>query len=176
MANFNRAYNTLDGVLTKMNQGPVEKKGGNKTTAALQKCLTDLLALSLIVHQGHWAAKGDGFHPLHLLLGTIYDEVNEIVDTVAERMATLDVAPAGQVADVSKSSLAPLPGGFVDTRKVIVEVSDRMGSVVKTLDDTRKVAGGEDPVTENMLQDMIRDVQKLQWLLRSNAESASSMN
>lgn len=168
MSTFNSAHSTLDGVLNKMSRASVEKAASKKTTDALQKSLTDLLALSLIVHQGHWAAKGDGFHPLHELLGTIYEDVSGLVDAVAERMATLDVAPAGQVADVAKSSLNPLPGGFVDTRKVIVEVSDRMATVVATLDAARKAAEGDDPVTENMLQDMIAGMQKLHWLLRSH--------
>lgn len=143
------------------------------TAKALQESLTDCLALGLITHQAHWVAKGDGFHPLHELLGSIYEDLDGIVDTLAERLAALDVAPAGQPMDIAKSSLAPMRPGFADTREVTAAVSDRMRQVIERLQKSRVATGSEDPVTENILQDIIAKLQKKLWLLRSNIESAS---
>lgn len=143
------------------------EKAAGPVTEGLQASLRDLLALHLIIHQGHWVAKGSGFHPLHMLLGSIYEVVGDVIDDVAERMAQLNDAPAGQAVNVAESQLEPLPDGFIDTEEVISAVSERMNQANNTL-RAGLGAASSDPVTENMFQDWVGRLEKQIWLLSSN--------
>ena len=71
------------------------------TTAALQDSLVELIDLSLQAKHYHWTVTGREFRAVHLQLDEITDEVRLWYDEVAERLATLDVAPDGRTATVA---------------------------------------------------------------------------
>src|SRR5665811_1473294 len=77
------------------------------TTAALQGSLVELIDLSLQAKHYHWTVTGQEFRGVHLQLDEITDQVRLWYDDVAERLATLDVAPDGRLATVAAGT--PLP-------------------------------------------------------------------
>lgn len=62
----------------------------------LQTTLHDLVDLSLIGKQLHWAVVGPLFRPLHLHLDELVDSWRELSDAVAERAVALGFVPDGQ--------------------------------------------------------------------------------
>jgi len=156
-------------------EAPLNGSQNSAVADALQKSLVDVLATALITHQGHWVAKGVGFHPLHMLLGSIYDTVNDMADPIAERMSQLDVAPAGQPSDVAGSSIKALPNGFVECEQVIRGVSEALDALNVTLRNAHNDVQGKDPVTENMFQDWIAVIDKQIWLLSFNLPMNNGM-
>ena len=177
MAPANAAEEAPEGAMNEAgeDEAPLDGSQNAAVAEALQKALVDTLATALIVHQGHWVAKGVGFHPLHLLLGDIYDDINDLADPIAERMSQLDVAPAGQPSDVAGSAIKGLANGFVECELVIRGVSEALDALNVTLRNSHNAVQGKDPVTENMFQDWIAMVDKKIWLLSFNLPINSGM-
>lgn len=156
-------------------EAPLNGSNNAAVAEALQKSLVDVLATALITHQGHWVAKGVGFHPLHQLLGSIYDTVNDLADPIAERMVQLDVAPAGQPSNVAGSAVNALSDGFIECELVIRGVSEALDALNVTLRNSHNAVQGKDPVTENMFQEWIAVIDKQLWLLSFNLPMNSGM-
>src|ERR1051325_4251213 len=69
---------------------PHEREGVGQE---LQATLHELIDLSLIGKQLHWAIVGPLFRPLHLHLDELVDSWHELSDTVAERAVALGFVP-----------------------------------------------------------------------------------
>ena len=80
------------------------------TATALQDSLVELIDLSLQAKHYHWNVTGQDFRGVHLQLDEITDAVRLWYDDVAERLATLDVAPDGRLGTLAASSPLPVPG------------------------------------------------------------------
>src|SRR3954470_15254127 len=74
----------------------------------LEATLRELVDLSLIGKQLHWAVVGPLFRPLHLHLDELVDSWRELADTVAERAVALGYVPDGQ-ANVVAARSPPAP-------------------------------------------------------------------
>src|SRR3954449_13546028 len=78
----------------------------------LEGALQELVDLSLIGKQLHWAVVGPAARPLHLFLDELVDSWRELADTVAERAVALGFVPDGQPAAVAAGSqLEPVRQG-----------------------------------------------------------------
>src|ERR671922_2638408 len=80
---------------------PHEREGVGRE---LQAVLVELVDLSLIGKQLHWAVTGPLFRPLHLQLDELVDSWRELADTIAERAVALGYVPDGQARAVAAGS------------------------------------------------------------------------
>lgn len=65
------------------------KMMGTKSTSAATghgECMSYLMACAVQVHIYHLRAKGSGAFAAHMALGTLYDELPDLVDSLAESM------------------------------------------------------------------------------------------
>jgi DNA-binding ferritin-like protein len=74
----------------------------------LQVTLVELIALSLAGKQLHWNTYGPDFLSLHRHLDGLVDEWRTLADTVAERQATIGIAPEGSAQPSSSSAISRL--------------------------------------------------------------------
>jgi starvation-inducible DNA-binding protein len=144
----------------------------DKTTAQiadqLQPTLTDLIALGLLTKQAHWNVQGPHFRAIHLHLDEIYASVQEHVDTVAERIATLGVAPSGQAKEVSADTvLSQFPLGFLKDVQVIDLMTDRIGNTCRVIRERMAEIEDVDTVTADMLHQVLDSLEKHLWMMRS---------
>ena len=68
-----------------------------------------LLRCAISAKKHHWQVAGPTFYQLHLLFEEHYDEQNEIVDAIAERMQLLGGVSIAMAADVAEMTLIPRP-------------------------------------------------------------------
>ena len=68
-------------------------------TKALQSTLAELIDLALLGKQAHWSVVGPRFRSVHLELDEIVDLARLSFDRVAERLATIGVAPGQPCRD-----------------------------------------------------------------------------
>src|SRR5262249_46561206 len=81
----------------------------------VQTVLVDLVDLSLIGKQLHWAVSGPLFKSLHLQLDELVESWRELADTVAERAVAIGFVPDGQAQTVAAASTpAPVPHGAIE--------------------------------------------------------------
>jgi starvation-inducible DNA-binding protein len=139
-------------------------------SAALQHSLVELIDLSLQAKHYHWTVTGQEFRSVHLQLDEITDAVRLWYDEVAERLATLDVAPDGRLATVASNT--PLPaaaGGWQRDVDAVAAMRDRMGEVASRIERRAAEIGDGDLVTQGMLLEIAGGLQKHAWMLRVQA-------
>lgn len=78
-------------------------------TEQLNQLLADTMTLRDLYKKSHWQVSGATFYQLHLLFDKHYEEQNEIVDTIAERIQLLGGISIAMAADVAELTRIPRP-------------------------------------------------------------------
>src|SRR6187455_569400 len=74
-------------------------------------CLEGLHVFDVLLRNFHWKVNGDNFMELHKLFESHYEQVQEAIDNIAERMSQLGGMAIGTTSEFSKnSSLKENPG------------------------------------------------------------------
>src|SRR3954454_12469419 len=134
----------------------------------LQATLHELIDLALIGKQLHWAIVGPLFRPLHLQLDELVDSWHELSDTVAERAVALGFVPDGQASAVAAGSqLAPVGRGSVNDHVVVRELTHRVAEVSERTRERMNRLGDADLVSQDVLIEVVRELEKQQWMLRA---------
>ena len=143
---------------------PHERDAVSRELAAL---LHDLIALSLIGKQLHWAVYGPLFRPLHQQLDELTASWRELADTVAERAVALGVVPDGQAqAVVSGAQVTPVAHGPIEDHVVVRELIRRVADVSERVRARLDQVGGVDLISQDVLIAVVRELEKQQWMLR----------
>src|SRR5258708_22799494 len=73
----------------------------------LNQLLADTMTLRDLYKKHHWQIAGPTFYQLHLLFDKHYDEQNELVDAIAERIQLLGGVSIAMAHDVAEMTLIP---------------------------------------------------------------------
>jgi starvation-inducible DNA-binding protein len=134
----------------------------------LQATLHELVDLSLIGKQLHWAVVGPLFRPLHLHLDELVDSWRELADTVAERAVALGFVPDGQAKAVAAGSqLAAVAPTALEDHLVVRELTHRIAEVSEQVRDRMNRLGDADLASQDVLIEVVRELEKQQWMLRA---------
>ena len=134
----------------------------------LQTTLHELIDLSLIGKQLHWAVVGPLFRPLHLQLDELVDSWRELSDTVAERAVALGFVPDGQAKAVAAGSqLAAVAPTALEDHLVVRELTHRIAEVSEQVRDRMNRLGDADLASQDVLIEVVRKLEKQQWMLRA---------
>lgn len=74
------------------------------STAILQIVLASEYVLAVKTRNFHWNVKGEEFMMLHTMFGTMYEEINDMADEIAERIRQLDNTPNGTMSQFIKAA------------------------------------------------------------------------
>ncbi len=140
--------------------------------ALLNAQLADAIDLALDVKQAHWNVRGPTFIAVHELLDQVRADLDEHVDTVAERVAQLDGMALGTAEVVAgTTTLTPYPTDIrkiEDHLKVLVEHFTRAAKSAREAIDTADEAGDAD--TADIFTAYSRTLDKNLWFLKSHLE------
>lgn len=141
-----------------------------KSVDLLQTSLSELIDLRLTVKQAHWTVTGARFVQLHELFDSFVAPLDEEIDTVAERIATLSGTPDGRSVSVGQNSeLEAYPLALEDGEVHLVQLADRFAAVgnrVRTAVGAAEEAG--DASTADLLTGTSRMLDKQLWLLEAH--------
>src|SRR5882724_12985976 len=101
-----QAYGTVNHLLPLDLEEPVRLE----TTDQLNQLLADTITLRDLYKKSHWQTSGPTFYQLHLLFDKHYEEQDELVDTIAERIQLLggiSIAMAPDVAETTRIARPP---------------------------------------------------------------------
>src|SRR6185295_15823811 len=82
---------------------------GRESIENLNQLLADTITLRDLYKKHHWQAAGPAFYQLHLLFDKHYEEQNELVDAIAERIQVLGGVSIAMAPDVAGMTLIPRP-------------------------------------------------------------------
>jgi starvation-inducible DNA-binding protein len=150
------------------NDIPAAKRA--KVADILARLLVDAVDLKSQAKQAHWNVKGENFIALHELFDKVASEVDEAVDTIAERIVQLGGAAEGTVREAAKRSrLKEYPHGTADGQKHVDALSSAIAAfnscARKNIDDTAALG---DAITADMLTGIVGGLDKQLWFVESH--------
>jgi len=120
-------------------------------------------------HNLHWNLKGNSFFTLHPKLEELYDESNDIIDDVAERILALGGNPVssmkGALAIATIKELEDGPKTIEQTTAALISDTDYWIKDTKEIVALADKAG--DGVTADMFNDYLKNYEKLAWMLKA---------
>ena len=134
----------------------------------LNQLLADTMTLRDLYKKHHWQVAGTTFYQLRLLFDKHYDEQNELVDAVAERIQLLGGVSVAMAHDVAETTLVPrAPKG---REEVPVQVSRLLHAHEIVLKEARAMArraaeAGDDGTNDLIVSGVIRRNELQVWFV-----------
>jgi starvation-inducible DNA-binding protein len=136
----------------------------------LQELLVDLVDLSLQAKQAHWNLIGGRFRSIHQQMDDLASTARDRSDQVAERLLALGVTADGRAATVARDSrLSPFPEGRIEDKQAIELMIERLLEAVHSARRRLGLLGENDPVSQDLVIEIIADLEKHLWMLQATA-------
>jgi len=134
--------------------------------------VADCIDLSLIIKQAHWNLKGRHFIGVHLMLDGFRDEVDEFVDTMAERVVQLGGTALGTTQVVAKQSkLKPYPTDIYVIAEHLTALIERFSTAANNVRaNIGEVDEAGDPGTADIFTQVSRGLDKNLWFLEAQMQ------
>ena len=134
----------------------------------LNQIVADTITLRDLYKKHHWQVAGPTFYQLHLLFDKHYDEQNELVDTIAERIQLLGGVSLAMAHDVAETTLIPRPPK--GREEVPVQISRLLHAHEVVLEEARAMArraaeAGDDGTNDLLVSDVIRRNELQVWFV-----------
>jgi starvation-inducible DNA-binding protein len=150
-----QAYGTVTAMMPLQLEEPVRLE----MTEQLNQLLADTITLRDLYKKSHWQVSGATFYQLHLLFDKHYEEQNELVDTIAERIQLLGGISIAMAADVAETTRIPRPpkgreevpvqlSRLLDAHQVVISHCRELAESADKLGD----AGTNDVVVSDVLR------------------------
>jgi len=134
----------------------------------LNQLLADTITLRDLYKKHHWQVAGPTFYQLHLLFDKHYEEQNELVDKIAERIQLLGGVSLAMAHDVAETTIIPRPPR--GREEVPVQISRLLHAHEIVLKEARTMArraaeGGDDGTNDLIVSDVIRTGELQVWFV-----------
>jgi starvation-inducible DNA-binding protein len=137
-------------------------------TEQLNQLLADTITLRDLYKKSHWQTSGPTFYQLHLLFDKHYEEQDELVDTIAERIQLLGGISLAMAADVAETTRIERPprgreepsvqiSRLLDAHQVIIQHSRKLSSRASKI--------GDDGTNDLVVSDVLRTNELQIWFL-----------
>ena len=151
------------------------EKTRRKVADLLNARLADAIDLQTQAKQAHWNVKGPSFIALHELFDDIAENIEEHIDTLAERITALGGTAEGALATVARrTSLDPYPADIVDGTAHIDALASALAAfgrkVRKAIDESGKLGDAD---TSDLFTGVSRDVDKYLWFLEAHLQASA---
>lgn len=135
----------------------------------LQRLLSDEVLLYLKTRNFHWNVEGPDFSELHKLFETQYEQLDEIMDEVAERIRIIGGYAAGSMGEFQKhTSLQEVAGGACNQVRMEEALLRDHEQLVRQLREfAEKCESVNDLGTQDFVTGVMQAHEKMAWMLRS---------
>lgn len=142
-----------------------------KVADALNRVLADEFLLYTKTLKFHWNIEGRDFHALHLFLDGQYHQLQEIIDSVAERIRKVGHFANGSMKQfLSDTSLTEHLDTTVITESMITELVKDHETIIR---DTRILIDDfdtkyDDAGSSDFITGIMKEHEKMAWMLRAS--------
>jgi starvation-inducible DNA-binding protein len=143
----------------------------------LNALLADEYVLYTQTRNYHWNVVGPQFNDLHKFFEAQYEELDEIIDDVAERARSLGSNARATLAEFTRHSrLKEHPGEYPEARKMLSNLLADHESVIRTLREDLETSYDKyhDIGTQDYLTGLMEQHEKMAWMLRAFLEGKSA--
>jgi starvation-inducible DNA-binding protein len=149
---------------------PIALAEGTRRVSAdnLTQLLADTITLRDLYKKHHWQVSGPTFYQLHLLFDKHFNEQNELVDLLAERIMILGGVSVAMSADVAEMTMVPRPPK--GREEVPVQLSRLLHAHAIVLEEARAMARkaaeqGDDGTNDLLVSNVIRTNEMQVWFI-----------
>jgi starvation-inducible DNA-binding protein len=140
----------------------------NASVVALNQILADSVYLREMYKKCHWQVSGPTFYQLHLLFDKHFDEQNDLVDMIGERIQTLGGVTLVMPNDVARVTRIEAPP--TGREQVPVQLSRLLEAHEVVLAECHAAArlastNGDDGSADLLVTDVIRTNEKQVWFI-----------
>jgi starvation-inducible DNA-binding protein len=146
----------------------LSEKAAALSVENLNQVLADTITLRDLYKKHHWQVAGPTFYQLHLLYDKHYEEQNELVDTIAERIQMLGGLTLAMAPDIAETTIIPrAPKGREEVPAQISRLLHAHEIVLKEARTMARLAAesGDDGTNDLLVSDVIRSNEKQVWFL-----------
>src|SRR3954453_2818246 len=134
----------------------------------LNQVLADTITLRDLYKKHHWQVAGHTFYQLHLLFDKHYEEQNELVDQIAERIQLLGGVSLAMAPDIAETTLIPRPPR--GREEVPVQISRLLHAHEIVLKEARTMPrqaadAGDDGTNDLLVTEVIRSNELQVWFV-----------
>jgi starvation-inducible DNA-binding protein len=137
----------------------------------LAKLLADEFVLYTKTRNAHWNVEGTDFHAMHLFFESQYEQLDDIMDSVAERIRTIGhYAPATLKSFLSLTHLSEYAENKNDSIGFIKELLADHETIIEFIRGNINPFAGEfnDAGTSDFVTGLMETHEKMAWMLRSH--------
>ena len=146
----------------------LEKKTIDQSENYLSQLLATTYLLYLKTQNYHWNVEGPEFYELHKLFQEQYEEMNEAIDEIAERIRKIErFAPATTHEFQKLSRISENIEAKTATEKISTLLKDHEICISLLRKGIKAFEEGEDQGTIDLFLQRLRAHEKTAWMLRS---------
>ncbi|PYX41554.1 MAG: DNA starvation/stationary phase protection protein [Acidobacteria bacterium] len=162
-----QTYGTVEHLLPLELEEPVRLE----MTEQLNQLLADTITLRDLYKKSHWQVAGPTFYQLHLLYDKHYEEQDEIVDEIAERIQLLGGISLAMAADIAETTKIERPPR--GREEVPVQISRLLDAHQIIIGQCRKLAKraqtiGDEGTNDLVVSDVLRTNELQQWFINEH--------
>jgi starvation-inducible DNA-binding protein len=154
----------------------ISEENSRKVADALNEILADEFVLYTKTLNFHWNIEGRDFHALHLFLDDQYNQLQTIIDSVAERVRKVGHFAKGSMKEfLDASSLNEHSGAARVSELMLAElVSDHDAIIRKTRKLIDEFADQyDDAGSSDFITGIMKEHEKMAWMLRASVPQKS---
>ncbi len=155
----------------------ISEANRKKVVEILNSVLADEFTLYTKTRNYHWNIVVSQFNELHKFLELQYQELEIIMDDVAERARIIGGHAIGTLSEIKeRTSLKEHPGEYPVASKMIENLLHDHETVAKELRTTQAECDKkyEDVGTSDFLTGILQQHEKMAWMLRSTIDGQSA--
>ncbi len=136
--------------------------------------VADGIDLALLTKQAHWNLKGPQFIAVHEMLDGFRTEIDDGVDTMAERVVQLGGTALGTTQTVAKgTTLPPYPTDVYAIHDHLASLIERYGACANVVrENIDQTAEAGDAGTADIFTQISRSLDKALWFLEAHVQEA----
>lgn len=142
----------------------------------LNRALADEFTIYTKSLNYHWNVTGPQFVSVHKLLEDHYEELQAVLDEMAERVRAIGGRAVGTMAEFSElTALKEQAGETPEADEMVAELTKDHETVIASLRKALQAVGDRygDKGTEDLLTGIMEKHEKMAWMLRSLQEGRS---
>ena len=149
----------------------IKEKDLKKVSLEMNKLLADEFILHTKTRNAHWNVKGEDFHAMHLFFENQYEQLDKIMDEVAERIRTLGHYAVATLKDfLQLTHLSEQSNQKNDSNGFMKELLSGHESIIIHLRENINLFANEwhDVGTGDFITGLMQEHEKMAWMLRSH--------
>ena len=147
----------------------ITEENAQSVALELNKVLANEVVLAAKTRNYHWNVEGGNFMELHKFYEGLYDDSNEVIDEIAERVRSIGHYAEGRLANFLKLTALLEPENVSDAKQQLADLLNDHETIIKMLRKLITVFADEykDLGNSDFVTGLMEKHEKTAWFIRS---------